>query len=283
MTLSFHESRSRRSFLKAGAVSVAALTLGRRILPAAEAGGQKVPIGLQLYSVRNECAKDLPKVLEAVAKFGYKGVEFAGYYGRNAKTLRKLLDDNGLVCCGTHTGYNTVQPKELKQTIEFNKTIGNKYLIVPSMSANSKQGWLDKAKEFNALAEQLKPEGLFTGYHAHGGDFQKFDGDTAWDIFFGHTNADVIMQLDTGNCRDGGADPIAVLQKYPGRAKTIHMKEHGGPAEAVLGGGDIPWKEVFALCDSTAQWYIVEHERGGPDPVGDVGKCLEALKKLGKA
>ena len=81
--------------------------------------------------------KDLPKVLEAVAKFGYKGVEFAGYYGRNAKTLRKLLDDNGLVCCGTHTGYNTVQPKELKQTIEFNKTIGNKYLIVPSMSANS--------------------------------------------------------------------------------------------------------------------------------------------------
>lgn len=282
MTMSAREQISRRDFLRAGAVSVAALGLSSPLLRAAEAGAKKVPIGVQLYSVRTQCEKDLPKVLEAIAKFGYKGVEYAGYYGRDAKTLRKLMDDNGLVCCGTHTPYNSVLPNQIKQTIEFNKTLGNKYLIVPSMSAASKPGWLDKAKLFNDIADQLKAEGMVTGYHAHGGDFKKFDGETAWDIFFGNTKPEVVMQLDTGNCMDGGADPVAILKKYPGRATTIHLKEHGGPKEAVIGGGDIPWKAVFDLCDATAQWYIVEHERGGPDPVADVGRCLEALKKMGK-
>ncbi len=274
---------SRREFLKTSSALVAGLGLGASLLEAAQRAGKKIPIGVQLYSVRQQCEKDLPSVLEAVGKMGYKGVEFAGYYGRNAKELRKLLDANGLVCCGTHTPYNSILAKELAQTVEFNQTLGNKYLIVPGMSANSRQGWLDKAKLFNDVAEQIKAQGMLTGYHAHGGDFKKFEGETAWDIFFGNTKPEVVMQLDTGNCIDGGADPVAILKKYPGRATTIHLKEHGGPRDAVIGGGDIKWDEVFKLCEAGGtQWYIVEHERGGPDPVGDIKRCLQALKKMGK-
>jgi sugar phosphate isomerase/epimerase len=277
---------SRRQFLKLSTASVATLALAWRYSPVAQAAGQKIPIGLQLYSVRHECTKDLPPVLEAVGKMGYKGVEYAGYYNRKAEELRKLMDANGLVCCGTHTAMATVEQANLKATIEFNKIIGNKYLIVPSMPkarASSKQAWLDTAKYFNDLADQLKAENMLTGYHAHGGDFKPIEGAVPWDLFFGNTKPEVIMQLDTGNCIQGGADPIAVLKKYPGRAKTIHLKESGGPKEAVIGGGTVNWKAVFAECESGGtQWYIVEHERGGPDPIGDVKKCLEALKGMGK-
>ena len=223
-------------------------------------------------------------MIQAVGKMGYKGVEFAGYYGRDAKTLRKLLDDNGLVCCGTHTPYESVQPKNLQATVEFNQTLGNPFLIVPSMGGASKADWLAHAKLFNEVAAKVKADGLFVGYHAHGHDFRKFDGETAWDIFFGNTKPEVVMQLDTSNCRDGGADPLAVLKKYPGRAMSIHLKEWGGPKDAVIGGGEIPWKEVFQFCETQGgtRWYVVEHERAGGDPLGDARRCLEALRVMGK-
>ena len=124
-------SISRRTFFKSSATVAALATAHPARLFAAESyGGNKIPFGLQLYSVRNECAKDLVGTVTAVAKMGYKGVEFAGYYGRDAKTLRKLLDDVGLKCCGTHTGLDTLLGDNLAKTIEFNKTLGNSFLIV---------------------------------------------------------------------------------------------------------------------------------------------------------
>ena len=271
---------SRRRFVHTGSAAIASLGLGL----ARAADPKKIPIGLQLYSVRSEWQKDLAAVIQAVGKMGYKGGEFAGYYGRDAKTLRKLLDDNGLVCCGTHTPYESVQPKNLQATVEFNQTLGNPFLIVPSMGGASKADWLAHAKLFNEVAAKVKADGLFVGYHAHGHDFRKFDGETAWDIFFGNTKPEVVMQLDTSNCRDGGADPLAVLKKYPGRAMSIHLKEWGGPKDAVIGGGEIPWKEVFQFCETQGgtRWYVVEHERAGGDPLGDARRCLEALRVMGK-
>lgn len=275
-------SLNRREFLITTFVGAALAGLSLPGLRAAQ-DAKKIPIGLQLYSVRFECEKNLPAVLEAVGKMGFNGVEFAGYYGRKAPELRKMLDDNGLVCCGTHTPYESVSAKNLAATIEFNRILGNKFLIVPYMEAKSRQGWLDKAKEFNELADKVKAEGLLTGYHAHGGDFKKYDGETAWDLFFSNTKPEVIMQLDTSNCMDGGADPVAVLKKYPGRARTIHIKEFGGAKDAVIGGGVIKWSEVFALCEAGGtEWFIIEHERGGPDPIGDVKRCLEAVRKMGR-
>src|SRR6266404_9599789 len=165
---------TRREFL--GAIGAAGVTFGLglpRISQGAQSG--KIPIGLELYTLREECKTNLPGMLSAVSKIGYKGVEFAGYHGHSAKELRKMLDDNGIVACGTHTPYESVLEDKLKETIEFNQIIGNKFLIVPSMSAGSKQEWLDRAKLFNELADKVKPEGLAVGYHAHSHDFKKFD------------------------------------------------------------------------------------------------------------
>jgi len=93
----------------------------------------RIPIALQLYSVREECAKDLVGTIKAVAEMGYEGVEFAGYYGRDAKELRGILDDFRLKVAGTHIGINTLLGDELEKTVEFNSILGNKFLIVPGL------------------------------------------------------------------------------------------------------------------------------------------------------
>src|SRR6266481_1593259 len=100
---------SRRAFLKTSAVTAGATAATLGLLAEAGAADEnKIPFALQLYSVRNECAKDLVGTVTAVSKMGYKAVEFAGYHGRDARMLRKLLDDTGLKCCGTHIGLETL-------------------------------------------------------------------------------------------------------------------------------------------------------------------------------
>lgn len=274
---------NRRDFLRNTALGAAGLSLGLAQAGLAAAKPGKIPVGLQLYSVRGECQKDLPGVLKAVGGMGYAGVEFAGYYNYSAKDLKRLLDDNHLVCCGTHTGYETILPAKINETIEFNKAIGNKYLIVPSMTGKTKADWLAKAKALNEAATVAATAGMLVGYHAHAHDFEKIEGERAWDIFFGNTRKEVVMQLDTSNCSAGGADPVAVLKQYPGRAITLHCKAHGGGPEAVIGEDKVNWKDVFAFCeaDGKTEWYIVEHE-ASKSPMDAVKRSLEALKKMGK-
>jgi len=283
---------SRRNLLKLGIGAAGLLAAGVKPLRAEVKIAKKIPIGLQLYSVRDACGKDLPGVLAAVAKMGYQGVEFAGYHGRKAEELRKMLDDNGLKCCGTHTGLDTLTGNALQGTIEFNKTIGNKYLIVPGLPhANmaSVQALIGTAKLFTELAEKVNtldnaPAGMCVGYHAHGGDFKAVGGQVPWEVLFSHAGPAVVMQLDTGNCLDGGGDPIAILKKFPGRSATIHLKEHGGKPGAVIGEGLVKWQEVFDLCETTGgtQWYIVEQESYAGSPLDAVKGCLESLHKMGK-
>ncbi len=274
---------NRRQFLHCSAVGAAGLAFGVGTKAGAAATDRKIPVGLQLYSLREQCKTDLPGMLSAVAKIGYKGVEFAGYWERSAKDLRKMLDDNGLVACGTHTPYESVLGDKLKETVEFNRVIGNKFLIVPWMTGKTRQEWLDKAKLFNEIADKVKADGMWVGYHAHAHDFEKFDGESAWDLFFGNTKPEVIMQLDTSNCCEGGADPVAVLKKYPGRARTIHVKANGAGPEAVVGEDKVNWKEVFAFCEGhgKTEWYVLEHE-SSKDPLDAVKRSFEGLKKLGK-
>ncbi len=279
---------SRRNMLKLSCGAAAALATNSlpSILNAAPtASAKKIPIGLQLYSVRHQCAKDLPPVLEAVAEMGYEGVEFAGYYDRTAGELRKLLDQNGLKCCGTHIRLDAMLGDALKETVEFNQTLGNPYLIVswmPPSYAESLESVKEAAGKYDQIAAELKPLGMHVGYHAHGHDFHKIGDETAWDLLFENTCDDVVMQLDIGNCLDGGGDPYATLKRFPGRSATVHLKEHGGPDEAVVGEGEVDWKQVLRFCEAKGgtEWFIIEHERGAGDPIDNVRRCLANIRKM---
>jgi sugar phosphate isomerase/epimerase len=153
---------------------------------------------------------------------------------------------------------------------------------MPPSYSESLSSIKDTAKTYNDLAAKVKEQGMVVGYHAHGGDFKKVGGQTAWDLFFANTSSDVSMQMDIGNCIEGGGDPIATLKKFPGRSITVHLKEHGGPPEAVVGEGLVDWKTVLRICQTSGgtEWYIVEHERPAGDPVANVKRCLQNLKKL---
>lgn len=247
-----------------------------------------LPIGLQLYSVRDECARDLPAVLSAVAKMGYAGVEFAGYYNYSAADLRKLLDDNGLQCCGTHTGLDTLSGDTLEATADFNRALGNPYLIVPGLPKErtaSRDAWLETARLFDAAAARAAPLGMRVGYHNHSEEFQMLGGEMPWDTFFAHTRPEVVMQVDTGNMMHGGAEPEPFLARYPGRALTVHLKEHSATNPTVLiGEGDVNWPEVFTLCEGVGgtQWYIVEQESYAHPPLECADRCLQNLRNMGK-
>lgn len=283
---------SRREFLKAAALGVGAGVAGLdRLVFAGPAGvgpvpSKKIPVGVQIYSVRGAAGKDFPGVIEAIAELGYDGVEFAGYYGWEAKPkeLRKLLDDNGLKCCGTHTGLNTITGDALGATAELHATLGNPYLIVPSLVAVDEAGWLDLARKFNDILPRAEALGMRIGYHAHAHDFKKMGEKTSWEIFFDNTDKRVLMQMDTGNCLAGGGDPVAMLKKYPGRSLTVHLKEEGGPEGAVIGQGDVPWKDVFEACETAGGtlWYIVEHETT-PNVLDGIKGSIEGLRKMGRA
>jgi len=276
---------TRRTFFKGSAAVAALAAIGERALFALQDyGGKKVPIALQLYTIGGDLRRDMAGSLAAVAKLGYKGVEFAGFNSVAATDIRKMLADNGLQCVGCHTALNTLQGDELDRTVEFNKTIGNPRLVVPSLAGNltaSRKSIEETADVFNSLAEKLKPLGMRTGFHCHPGEFREVEGATVWDIFFTRANRDVIMQCDLGHMGTARADQVAYLNKYPGRAATVHVK----PANAAPLLGDAAdtnkWPEIFKACEGVGgtEWYIIEYDGGSMDKVV---RTMDVLRGWGK-
>ena len=287
---------SRRTFLRSGATTallaaVASNSIVNSLLAAEDYGGKTIPIGLQLYTVGGDLRQDAAGTLAKVAKLGYKGVEFAGYPSQDAKEVRKMLDDNGLKCCGSHVGINTLQGDNFAKSVEFAKTIGNTRLVAPSLFRNftndadkDKKTIEDMADALGEIADKLKPEGLRTGFHCHPGEFRKIGDSRVWDIFFTRAKKKVIMQCDLGHMGTAGVDPVEYLTKFPGRASSVHVKpsakmKRGG----LVGDGDdnLKWPEIFKACDTVGgtEWYIVEYDGGSMEKAE---KTIELLRQWGK-
>lgn len=287
-----YESHSRRVFLKSSAAAAALLALRGRLRADAPAAARPIPISLQLYSVRRDCARDFDGTLEQVAKMGYEGVEFAGYHGYAGKPqeLRKRLDDLGLKGIATHIGTGSFRGDALKGTIEFHQAIGCKFLIVPGdgdFTHPEKSKPL--AELFNQTAETLKPLGLFCGYHNHSGEFAKAaDGKTYYDLFAERTSADVVLQQDVGWSASAGADPTALVRRYPGRMRILHFKPTvlGADAtrKAIIGQDSIDWPTLIAACREVGgtEWITIEQEHypDGKSPLECSALSLAGLKKL---
>lgn len=249
---------------------------------------KKVPIAVQLYSVRQIAEKDLASVLAQVKKIGFQGVEFAGYYGHGAPEVKKMLSDNGLKVAGTHTALDLLQGDNFDKTVEYMKVIGNKNIIVPSLPQKyraSVDAWKQTAGMFNELSDKLQPHGMIIGYHNHTAEFEKIDGQTPLEVFYNAAKPAVKVQLDVGHARRAGADPVQFLKKYAGRVVSIHIKEFSpDKPEVPLGEGVIDWKGVFTALESKPgiEWYIVEEEGKSCVEYGCIQDSLARLHKMGK-
>ncbi len=279
---------SRRNFVKTTVVAAAALGLKPSLWAASAANPR---ISVQLYSVRDDCAKDFDAALAQIAKMGFAGVEFAGYhkYAGKAKELRAKLDELNLIAAGTHIGTGSFRGDELQRTIEFHHILGCKFLMVPGDGDFTKP---EKSKElaetFNKTAAALKPHGMYCGYHNHTGEFKKEGDKTYWDLFAERTSKDVVLQQDCGWSATAGLNPAELVRRYPGRTKITHfkpmvVKDEAGK-KAILGQDSVDWVSVLKACREVGgtEWVTVEQEiyPDGKSPMECTAMSLAGLKKI---
>ena len=248
---------SRRTFLKVvAAVPVAA----------AAAAGSHIPIGLELYSVRDQLKKDLMGTVASVAKMGYECVEFFAPYfdwtADYAKQVRKQLDDLKIRCYSTHNDLNSLTGNGIDKGVELNKTIGSRYLVVASPGkVTSLDGWKGLADKLNTLNQALQGHDLHAGYHNHVEEWKPIDGKVPMEVIAENTDKSVMLQLDVGHCLAGGGNPVAWINSHPGRTRSLHLKDWS-PKEGyrvLFGEGIAPWKEIFAAAETKggAEFYLI--------------------------
>ena len=280
----------RREFLKTGlgAAGLLCASASSSMVLAAERQRRGPRIGIQLYCVRGEFEKDVPGTIKKLAELGYEGVEFYGYGGTenvhgdwSAEKLRALLDENHIQCCGMHMSVDALLGDAFERTIKNNEILGNRFLIVAAANnlMESPESIKKFAKILNDSVAPAREHRMRVGYHCHGFDFKKQDGVTGWDLLFGQADPRVVMQLDIGNCVEGGGDPIAILKKFPRRAASAHIKDY--PA-ARLSAENAEWKEIIRLCKEVqrTRWYIVEQGESGGTGFDIAKESLAILKKL---
>jgi sugar phosphate isomerase/epimerase len=285
---------SRRAFLRTGAMSAAALAAFKSWPDLGRANPLGLPIGLQLYTVRDQLQKDFDGTLKQVAAAGYQEVEMAGFYQRTAAQVRASLAAAGLSCPSAH--YPLIELMTgLDDKIAYAKDLGLRYMICafPWVADPSRFGtasknpmamamaiangltlddWKWNAEQFNRIGEQTQKAGIQFGYHNHDLEFKKFDDVMGYDEILRGTNARLVkLELDCGWMAVAGHDPAAYLRKYPSRYSMLHVKDERdlskpttslmGASATELGRGKIDYKPIFeAAKDAHITHYFVEQE-----------------------
>jgi sugar phosphate isomerase/epimerase len=233
-------------------------------------------MALAMYTVYEELKRDLDHTLSALRLMGYQGVEFYGEAMWPAATVKELLARHQLEICGWHVEWKLLQRETIRNTIDYHKELGNPNIIIPCLGGpwnightdeeNNSATWLRYAEEMNRIADRLEAEGMHLGYHTHAHEFEDhFDGVTPWDILLNHTKRSVFLELDTGNCLEGGADPVVALKQAAGRLKVVHCKPFSaqfGTEAGIAAAGDLnDWPSIVEHCKAGGcEWLAVENE-----------------------
>jgi len=280
---------SRRSFLGTLAAGVSAATALPR---AAAAAKGKAPLGLQLWSVRNQLAKDVPGTLKQIKAWGFDEVEgFGQYTGGIAGQLKAA----GLKMPTMHVGFEQLQGDMagvLKAADACGaRTIINPYLPHKQKPQASREEILAAASAFSKWAKECKAAGKRFGYHIHGQEFGKTPEGTLFDVLAKESGPDVGFEADVYWVAFGGADPVALLEKYKGRVWYTHVKDmakgivptseqaHSEASNVPLGQGQIDIKGIVAAGVATGvEMNILEDESS--DPVGNIPKSVAYYKTL---
>ena len=279
--MSVNRPFSRRALLGAAAAAPFAPLFGK---------AKAVPVGLELYSVRGELKKDLPGTLKAVANMGYECVEFyAPYYEwtpENAQDVRKQLDDLKIKCYSTHNGMTAFSPQGLGKAMELNKILGARYIVLahPGDDLKTLEEWKHVVNVLNTANHRMSSDGLHAGYHNHELEWKPVDGQKPIELIAANTNKNIMLQLDVGTCVATGNDPVAWVQKNPGRIKSMHLKEWSPEKgyHVLFGEGVAPWKNLFAAAEKTGgvEYYLIEQEGSDYPELETAERCLVAYRNL---
>lgn len=239
-------------------------------------------IGLQLYSIKEISEKDFFGAIKLTAGIGYDGIEFAGYFDTPAKELKKVLNDNGIAACGTHTGFESLD-NDFNKTVEYNLEIDNKYIVIPwipSEMCNSRDSWLRTAEKMNILNEKLNKQGINLGYHNHAFEFEKFGNSYGYDILAENTSSEMLLEIDTFWVEYAGLNVVEYVNKYKNRLDLIHIKDmNDNRVSTEIGSGNMDFVSIIKAADKT-DWFIVEQEDFSIPMEKSIGLSYEYLKGI---
>jgi len=282
-------AQDRRSFLATLGATLFA-TAGHKTwhaLDALEPAASKTldRIGIQLYTVRRLAAKDLAGVLAQLAGAGYKEVELAGYYNHTAAEFRELLDKSGLKAPSGHIAIDLIETKP-DQTFADAHTVGHEWVTVPSLPRGPKQtadDWKRVAEQFNHAAARVKEAGFRFAFHNHNDIVRETPALSPIDVLMKETDpALVSFEMDIYWAVSGGADPLALLARYPGRFKMFHVKDGKPPytdaSQTDVGQGTIDFTPIFAKAQGI-EHYFVESD-SAPDPMAFASNAYQYLSTL---
>lgn len=280
-----HSNVSRRSFLAASAVLPWAL----RGFASGRAPAKRIPVGLELYSVRDELKKDPEGTVRAAAKMGYQDVEFYAPYFEwseaQARQMRKLLDDLGIHCYSTHNDEDFFSDKNIAKARDLNKILGSRYMVQAwSDPKPNLDAWKKLADVLNSAAEKLAPAGLKVGYHNHDAEWKPVEGKRPIEVIASNTKHSVMLQLDVGTCLEAGADPVAWIKANPGRIRSIHCKDWSPDPnigyKTLFGEGKADWKGIFHAAENGGgvEFYLIEQEGSRYPELETARRCLEAFR-----
>ena len=271
----------RTFFTQAGLTAVGAAVLANESLAARKLD----KIGVQLYSVRNEMAKDFEGSLKKIAELRYKQVEFAGYYNRTPQQVKALLDQLGLESPSAHVPIQALRQDPAK-AIETAKAIGHRYVICPYLDASERKT-LDQYKQhaalFNQVAETCRKAGLKFAYHNHDFEFMPIDGKLPFDLLLAETQKDLVqIELDLYWTVKAKQDPLAWLKKHPGRFAAFHVKDMDNTPRGFfteVGRGVIDFKPIFAAGrQAGVELFIVEQDATPGSPFDSLKISADYLK-----
>jgi sugar phosphate isomerase/epimerase len=303
---------SRRAFLERGSLALAAMSLPAAHAAEAQTGPLGKPIGIQIYTVREAAAKDLPGTLRALADIGFREVELAGIPAISAANLRKVLGDTGLTTPSMHASMADLQGR-LQEHIDYAKGVGAQYLVCsfpwtadsrfrtnPSQAVVSLatgitlDDWKWNAEQLNEIGGACAKAGLRGGYHNHNMEFRAYDGVVAYDELLRLTDPSLVtMEMDIAWVVTAGVDPVKYLKKHPDRFSLLHVKEVRKDLKTMVdrvqsqttevGSGKIDWKQVFkAMERERIKHYFYEQENFERTPLAAAKISFDYLRELGK-
>lgn len=241
-------------------------------------------IGLQLYTVRDLLADDFEGTLAAIARIGYRQVEFAGIGGPSPEQTLSILKRHGLAAPAAHVSYEQLE-RELPKHLEAARAMDVQFVVCPSVDASRLKtidGWKRVCETFNAIGAQVKAAGLSFAYHNHDFEFASVDGQVPYDVVLAETDAVLVkMEMDLYWMTKAGRDPVQYFQRYPGRFPLLHLKDMARDGTITdVGSGVVDFKRVLSYSNLAGVAHcFVEHDHPA-HPLQSIETSLRYLQQL---
>ena len=241
-------------------------------------------MALQLYTVRDETAKDFARTMRKVAALGYKGVEFAGYGGLAAQEMKALLSETGMRAVSTHVRLEALE-QDLAKEIAYCQEIGSGFLILPWLAPAMRtlETFRQLAPRLNTFGRQCKDAGITFGYHNHDFEFEQHNGETFMDLLLAHTDATLVkLECDVYWVAYAGVNPSAFLQQQAGRVSLVHLKDMTPERTfAEVGDGTLPITSIIEVARASGvQEFVVENDAPSMPSLESARRSLENIRRF---